>query len=94
MPTTKSAAKRLRQSTIRRTSNRSLKHDLRTRCKRVASAVSEGDVQQAEAELRETTTKLDQAAAKGVIHRNAAARLKSRLSARIKAAKAKAAPKT
>jgi small subunit ribosomal protein S20 len=94
MPTTKSAAKRLRQSTIRRTLNRSLKHDLRTRCKRVVSAVSEGDVQQAESELHTTTKKLDQAAAKGVIHRNAAARLKSRLSARIKAAKKKAAPKT
>jgi small subunit ribosomal protein S20 len=94
MPTTKSAAKRLRQSTLRRTRNRSLKHDLRTRYKRVASTVSEGDVQEAATELRETAKKLDQAAAKGVIHRNAAARHKSRLSARIKAAKAKAAPKT
>ncbi len=94
MPTTKSAAKRLRQNTVQRTRNRSLKRDLRTRCKRVASTVSEGDVQQAETEFRDTAKKLDQAAAKGAIHRNAAARLKSRLSARIKAAKAKAAPKT
>jgi small subunit ribosomal protein S20 len=94
MPTTKSAAKRLRQSTIRRTRNRSLKHDVRTRCKRVAAAAGEGNVQEAETELRSTARKLDQAAAKGVIHRNAASRLKSRLSARVKAAKGKAASKS
>jgi small subunit ribosomal protein S20 len=94
MPTTKSAAKRLRQSTIRRTLNRAIKRDLRTRCKRVEAVVTEGSPEQADAELRATAKKLDQAAAKKAIHRNAAARLKSRLSARIKAAKAKAAPKS
>ena len=94
MPTTKGAAKRLRQSTVRRSRNRSIKRDLRTRCKHVADAAAEETPEQAEAELRTTAKKLDQAAAKGIIHRNAAARLKSRLSARVKAAKAKASPKT
>ena len=94
MPTTKSAGKRLRQSTIRRTLNRAIKRDLRTRCKRVETAVTEGTPEQADAELRVTAKKLDQAAAKKAIHRNAAARLKSRLSARIKAAKKKAAAKS
>ncbi len=94
MPTTKSAAKRLRQSTIRRTLNRAIKRDLRTRCKRVEATVTEGSPEQADVEFRATAKKLDQAAAKRVIHRNAAARLKSRLSARIKAAKAKATAKS
>ncbi len=94
MPTTKSAAKRLRQNTIRRTRNRAIKRDLRTRCKRVEAAVAEGNLESAAAEFRSTSKKLDQAAAKGVIHPNSAARNKSRLSARIKAAKAKAGPKS
>jgi len=94
MPTTKSAAKRLRQNTIRRTENRAIKRELRTRCKGVEVAVSEGNLEVAGAEFRATSKKLDQAAAKGIIHPNAAARHKSRLSARIKAAKAKAALKT
>ena len=89
MPTTKSAAKRLRQNTIRRTKNRALKRDLRTRHKRVEEALEAGNVEQAEAEFKATVKKLDQAACKRVIHRNAAARTKSRLSARIKAAKGK-----
>ncbi len=92
MPTTKSAAKRLRQNTNRRIRNRSIKHELRTRCKRVLEAVGEGNVAEAETVFRTTAKRLDQAAAKGVIHHNSAARLKSRLSARIKAAKAKASP--
>jgi small subunit ribosomal protein S20 len=89
MPTTKSAAKRLRQSTIRRTNNRALKRDLRTRHKRVEDAIETGNLEQAETESGATVKKLDQAACKRVIHRNAAARTKSRLSARLKAAKGK-----
>jgi len=89
MPTTKSAAKRLRQNTARRTQNRSLKRDMRTQQKRVEQAIAAGDLAQAEKEFRITVKKLDQAACKRVIHRNAAARTKSRLSARIKATKAK-----
>jgi small subunit ribosomal protein S20 len=42
-----------------------------------------------ETEFRAAVKKLDQAAAKGVIHKNAAARTKSRLSARVKATKSK-----
>jgi small subunit ribosomal protein S20 len=91
MPTTKSAAKRMRQSTIRRTKNRAIKRDLHTRSKRIEAAVVEGNLEQATAEFRTTSKKLDQAAARGVVHPNATARRKSRLSAKIKAAKAKAA---
>jgi len=56
--------------------------------------VAEKNLEAAAAEFRITSKKLDQAAAKGIIHPNAAGRHKSRLSAKIKAAKAKAAPKT
>lgn len=94
MPTTKSAGKRLKQSTIQRTRNRSVKHDLRTRSKHVETALSAGDVELAEKEFRVAAKKLDQAAAKRTIHRNAASRTKSRLSARIKAAKGKTAAKS
>lgn len=89
MPNTKSAKKRLRQSTERRARNRATKSALKTQCKKVLAAVKEGNVEQAGTELRLAAKKLDQAAAKRTIHPNAAARTKSRLSARVKAAKQK-----
>ena len=87
MPTTKSAAKRLRQSTAQRDRNRSQKRALRTQCRKVRDAITAKDVATAEAELRVTASKLDQAGAHRVIHPNAAARTKSRLSAAVKAVK-------
>ena len=85
MPTTKSAAKRLRQNTLRRAQNRSAKRDVNTRVKRVEEALREGNPERARELFRVATKKLDQAAAKGIIHRNAAARHKSRLAAKLKA---------
>jgi small subunit ribosomal protein S20 len=84
MPNTKSAAKRLRQNILRRASNRSVKRDLRTRYRKVIAALEGGKPEEARTLFRDATKKLDQAAAKRVIHRNAAARLKSRLAARMK----------
>jgi small subunit ribosomal protein S20 len=89
MPNIQSAKKRLKQSLVRRDRNRSAKRSLRTECKKVVAAAQSGNPDQAETELRVAAKKLDQAAAKRVIHRNAAARLKSRLSAKVKAAKGK-----
>ena len=91
MPNIKSAAKRLRQSQGRRIQNRAVKQELRTRCRKVDEALEAGDVGTAGEALKVASKRLDQAAAKHVIHRNAAARTKSRLSARIKAAKSKQA---
>jgi small subunit ribosomal protein S20 len=88
MPNTKSAKKRLRQSLERRARNRAVKSSLKTQIKKVHSAVEGGDAAASADEFRAAAKKLDQAAAKGVIHRNKAARLKSRLSARVKAAAA------
>ncbi|MGQ9575158.1 MAG: 30S ribosomal protein S20 [Thermoguttaceae bacterium] len=89
MPTTKSAAKRLRQNLARRARNRAGKHELRTRIRRVLDALGAGDREAAEVLFRVAAKRLDQAAAKGIIHRNAAARHKSRLAAKMKAAAAK-----
>lgn len=88
MPNTKSAAKRLKQSEIRRVRNKAIKSRTKTEIKRVLESVKSGDVAAAEANFRVAAKKLDQAGSKGVIHKNAAARQKSRLQRVIKAAKA------
>jgi small subunit ribosomal protein S20 len=87
MPNIKSAEKRLRQNAARRLRNRSTKRVLRTQCRKVRDAVEAGNVELAETEFRLAVKKLDRAGARNIIHRNAAARTKSRLSARIKALK-------
>lgn len=87
MPNTKSAKKRLRQSVVRRDQNRATKSELRTLCRRVREAVAAKDLTKAESEFRLAVKKLDRAGSGRVIHPNAAARVKSRLSARIKALK-------
>jgi small subunit ribosomal protein S20 len=89
MPNIKSAKKRLKQSRVRRERNRAGKHAIRTECKKVLAAATAGNIEQAEAELRKAAKLLDRSAAKNVIHRNAAARTKSRLSAKIKTLKGK-----
>ena len=87
MPNTASSKKRLRQNEKLRLRNRSVKSALRTQLGKVREAVEAGDIDTSEAQFRLAAKKLDQAAAGRVIHRNAAARLKSRLSKLIKAAK-------
>lgn len=87
MPNTRSAKKRLRQNIIRRARNRSARQALRTQCRKVREAVQQGDLSRAESELRLAAKKLDRAGAKNIIHRNAAARTKSRLSSAIRLAK-------
>ncbi len=89
MPNIKSAKKRLKQSLVRRTRNRSAKKSIHTSCKKVVAAVDSGNLEQAEADLRAAAKLLDKSAAKNVIHRNAAARKKSRLSAKLKKLKGK-----
>lgn len=88
MPNSRSAKKRLRQNEKRRLRNRSQRSTMRTHLRRVREAIESGNVEQSEAEFRLATKTLDQAAAKRLIHPNAAARVKSRLSAKIKALKA------
>lgn len=82
MPNTRSAKKRLRQNRKRAARNKAFRTRLRTVLKK-ARAVSEPEA--AAALYRQASSELDHAASKGVLHRNAAARHKSRLAARVRA---------
>lgn len=82
-----SAKKRHRQSLKNRTKNRATKSMLKTEVRKVVATAAGADKAAAVAEFRVAVQKLDRAAAKGVIHKNAAARKKSRLSAMLKKAK-------
>jgi small subunit ribosomal protein S20 len=83
MANIKSQIKRNAQNEKRRLRNRSVRSELRTREKSAAAAV--GTENEAEA-LRLAIKRIDKAAAKGVVHKNAAARRKSRLIARLRQA--------
>lgn len=80
MPNSKSATKELRKSHSRRLRNRAQRSSLRTIVKKVRTAAEAQDREGAEQAFRTAAKKLDQAAAKNLIHRNTAARTKSRLS--------------
>ncbi len=63
---------------------------MKTQLRKVHEAVAGDDADARDGAFQEAVSSLDRAAAKKIIHRNAAARLKSRLSSKVKAAKAKA----
>ena len=83
-----SAKKRVRQNEKRRARNRARKTDLRGEIKTFTTAVTAGDVAKAEQELNKVVVLLDRTAAKHTIHKNAAARKRSRLTKRLNALKA------
>ncbi len=80
----KSQIKRNRQNETRRLRNKTVRSELKTRTKTALRAAEDGGDNSAEA-LRLAVKRIDKAAAKGVIHKNAAARRKSRLVARFNA---------
>ena len=84
MANTASSRKSARTSEIRRRRNASLSSTMRTAIKNVKKAVTTGDKAAAAAALTASMSKIDRTAAKGVIHRNAAARHKSRLAQAVK----------
>ena len=83
MPNHKSAEKRMRQNEKRREINRSNRGKLRTSIKKLRTALSGGDSNTVQELLPETISTIDKAVQKGVLHRNAAARYKSRLTTRV-----------
>ncbi len=87
MPTTKSAAKRLKQSEGRRVRNKATKTSLKTQVRKVLEAAEAGKLEDAEQQFRVAAKQLDRAGARNIIHRNKASRQKSRLQRVIKAAK-------
>lgn len=85
MANTAQARKRARQSLRQRVHNTSLRSRLRTAIKRVRTAISAGNKEAAQSAFRQAVSEIDSIADKNIIHKNTAARHKSRLSARIKA---------
>ena len=81
MPNHKSAEKRMRQNEKRRETNRGNRSRLRTEIKKLRAALAGGD--DAQSLLPQTVSTIDKAVQKGVLHRNAAARYKSRLTNRV-----------
>lgn len=79
----KSALKANRQNIKRREANRRLRSKLRTGLKSLRKSVDGTDKAASRAALGEAQSLVDRMAAKGMIHRNTAARYKSRLSARV-----------
>lgn len=79
MANIKSAIKRNRQNEKRRLLNRIFRGSARTQVKKAREAIAEGEREKAVTEVKEAISKLDRAASKGVIHKNNAARKKSRL---------------
>lgn len=84
MPNTTSAKKALRQNAKSRLRNRSQRTALRNALKKARSAAEGGDAAVAQEAVRMATKRLDQAAAKNLIHKNAASRTKARLSKLVK----------
>ena len=79
MPTTSAAKKDLRKSQKRRLQNRGQRSNLRTVIKKFQTVAAGDDPAAAETALRQAVKQLDKAAAKNLIHKNKAARTKSRL---------------
>jgi small subunit ribosomal protein S20 len=79
----KSQIKRNKQNLVRHERNKAVRSELKSRA-RSAVAAAEAGADDADERLRLAIKRIDTAAAKGVIHRNAAARRKSRLMARIR----------
>ena len=85
-----SAKKRIRQNAKHRARNRARKEQIKDQVKIFNNAMTGGDLAKAEQELRKVTQRLDKVAAKGTIHKNTAARRRSRMTLRLNAARAAA----
>jgi small subunit ribosomal protein S20 len=81
----KSAAKRAKQSEVRRQHNVALKSRMRSTIKNVVKAVADGDTEAATKGYAEAVPEIDKAANKGLIQKNKAARHKSRLNKAVHA---------
>ena len=80
-----SALKQMRQSVKSRARNRKNVSQVKTQIKKLRAAIAAGDAETARKLLSETVGEIDKAAKKGIVHDNAAARYKSRLSRKVNA---------
>ncbi len=83
-----SALKAHRQSVVRRDHNRELRSKLRNALRSIRALIDENEFAKAKTELKGTVSLIDRMVTKGTIHRNAAARYKSRLTTQIGASTA------
>lgn len=83
MAKSKTPAKRARQSEMRRKGNMSQKSAMKTVIKKFESAIVDKNITEAENQLVSACSKMDKTAAKGIIHKNKAARKKSRLTRKL-----------
>ncbi|RHW40989.1 30S ribosomal protein S20 [Neobacillus notoginsengisoli] len=85
MPNIKSAIKRVKTNEAKNAQNTAVKSSMRTAVKKAEAAVTVNDAAAAKEVFVEAVSKLDKAVTKGLIHKNAAARKKSRLAKKINA---------
>ena len=85
MPIKHAALKQLRKDAVRNQRNSAAQSRLRTLTKRLVILLKDKHVSEAQTLIREVTKEFDHAASKGIIHRNTAARSKSRLTQRLNA---------
>jgi small subunit ribosomal protein S20 len=88
---TQSAIKRVRSSERRRRINQVHRSRARTYVKRAQKLIAAGQIEEAEAMAQQAASALDKAAQKGIIHKNKAARSKSRLMKHLNQAKMRTA---
>lgn len=80
-----SALKQMRQGVKRHDRNRKNVSQLKTQVKKLRAAIAKGDADEAKKLLGDTVSEIDRAAKKGIVHDNAAARYKSRLTRHVNA---------
>jgi len=81
--THKSALKRARQAEKRRLRNRSAISQMKTRIKKIYASMEAKNIEEVKTRLREATAYIDKIADKGIIHKNKASRLVSRLTRKV-----------
>ena len=83
MPQRKCASKRLRVDKTKKLHNISVKSDLKKELKNLRNLITQGKITEAKEKMRLVFAKLDRAAAKGLIHKNTAARRKSGIALKL-----------
>ena len=93
MPTTRTAEKEMRVAEQRKERNKSVRSETKTKVTHAEAMIGSAELDAAKNEVKKAISSLDKEAGKGKVHRNNAARRKSRLMKKLNKATAAAAPK-
>jgi len=85
MPNIKSSVQDVKTTALRNNRNKSIKSAIKTATKKLETAIAEAQGEKARTTFQNFTSTIDQAVSKGVLHKNAAARKKSRLARKLAA---------